>query len=221
MILEIAPLLTDAEVSQLREIAKRVKFIDGRASNMGFSQKVNQQVDPAEAGGQDAAKLISSALMRSRQFLDFAFPKRLLPPMLARYEPAMKYGPHADAALLASAAGPLRSDLSATVFLNAPESYEGGELVIHLGARSVPIKLKAGSAVVYPSTTLHEVTPVRKGERLVAITFVESFVPEESDRDVLYELGEISALEGDNMHWANRVRLEVVRQNLTRRWAGR
>ena len=154
-------------------------------------------------------------MKQSRQFCDFVFPKRILPPLLARYTPGMKYGPHADAALIPSTGGPLRSDVSSTVFLNPPESYEGGELVLHLGARSVPIKLKAGAAVVYPSTTLHEVAPVRSGERLVAITFIESFVPEEADRDILYELGEVSALEGDNMHWANRMRLEVVRQNLT------
>ncbi len=221
MILELKDLLSEGELSELAAMAARMSFLDGRGSNTGFAEKLNLQADPQNKEAQDAAKVVSGGFMRSRQFLDFAFPRRLLPPMVARYTPGMKYGPHADAALLATPQGPMRSDLSASVFLVPPESYEGGELVLHLGARSVPIKLNAGAAVVYPSTTLHEVTPVRAGERLVAITFIESFVAEEADRDVLYELGEISAIEGDNMHWANRMRLEVVRQNLTRRWSGR
>lgn len=221
MILEIKDLLTTGEIVQLREMASRMKFIDGRASNSGFAEKVNLQADPSDKEAIESARILSAAMMRSRQFLDFVFPKRVLPPLLARYVPGMKYGPHADAALLATPTGPLRSDLSSTVFLNTPESYEGGELVVHLGARSVPIKLAAGAAVVYPSTALHEVAPVRSGERLVGITFIESHIPEEADRDIIYELGEISALEGGNMHWANRMRLEVVRQNLTRRWSGR
>lgn len=221
MILEIKDLLTTGEIVQLREMASRMKFVDGRASNSGFAEKVNLQADPSDKEAIESARILSAAMMRSRQFLDFVFPKRVLPPLLARYVPGMKYGPHADAALLATPTGPLRSDLSSTVFLNTPESYEGGELVVHLGARSVPIKLAAGAAVVYPSTALHEVAPVRSGERLVGITFIESHIPEEADRDIIYELGEISALEGANMHWANRMRLEVVRQNLTRRWSGR
>lgn len=221
MILELKDVLAEQEVARLREIASVTKFVDGRASNVGYGEKQNLQVDPSEAGASEASKIVTAALMRSRQFADFAFPKRMLPPMLTRYTPGMKYGPHADAALLATPTGPLRSDISATVFLNSPESYEGGELVLHLGARAMPIKFAAGAAVLYPSTTLHEVAPVRSGERLVAITFIESFVADEADRDVLFELGEISALEGANVHPVNRMRLEVVRQNLTRRWSGR
>lgn len=221
MLLEIKDALTAAEVMQLRAIAGQTKFVDGRMSNPGFAEKVNLQIDPSETAAIEASTLIQGALMRSRQFLDFTFPKRMLPPLLTRYTPGMKYGAHADAALIATPTGPLRSDISCTVFLNEPDAYDGGELVVHMGARSVPIKLAPGAAIVYPSTTLHEVAPLRSGERLVAITFIESFLPDEVDRDTIYELGEISALEGANMHWANRMRLEIVRQNLMRRWAGR
>jgi PKHD-type hydroxylase len=221
MILELLDVLSEAELGELRDLAARSTFIDGRASNVGFAEKLNLQADPNAASTAAAAKVVSAALMRTSRFAEFAFPKRMLPPMLTRYTVGMKYGPHADAALLASKTGPLRSDLSATIFLNDPAAYEGGELVLHMGARSLPMKSKAGGAIIYPSTTLHEVAPVRSGERLVAITFIESFIPEEADRDIVFEIGEISALEGENMHWANRMRLEVVRQNLTRRWSGR
>ncbi|MEZ5995321.1 MAG: Fe2+-dependent dioxygenase [Hyphomonadaceae bacterium] len=221
MILELKDVLNQTEIARLREIAATVNFVNGRASNEGFSEKDNLQADPGDARSSEVSRLVSGALMRQRQFLDFVFPKRMMPPLLARYEPGMKYGAHADAALLATPSGPLRSDVSVTVFLNPPESYEGGELVLHMGARSIPIKFEPGAAVVYPSTTLHEVAPVRSGQRLVAITFIESFLPDEADREIIYELGEISALEGNNMDVVNRMRLEIVRQNLTRRWAGR
>jgi PKHD-type hydroxylase len=111
-----------------------------------------------------------------------------------------------------------RSDLSATVWLNPPASYDGGELVVHLGTRPVVIKGEAGSLIVYPSTQLHEVTPVRRGQRLVSITFIESLIPDEFLRTQLYELNEVAALEGLKMDWGNRVRLEAVRYNLLRLW---
>lgn len=219
MILEINDLLTAAEVTQLRELAQKVKFVDGRASNTGFELKANLQADPSDAASNEASRLVLAAFRRSRQFMEFVFPKHIAPPLLARYAPGMKYGPHADAAFMAlGGKTPLRSDVSCTVFISEPASYEGGELVLHLGARSMALKSPPGGAIVYPSTTLHEVAPVRSGERLVAITFIESLVADEQNRLILYELGEISALEGNNMHWANRMRLEVVRQNLTRRW---
>jgi PKHD-type hydroxylase len=219
MIVEIKELLNAQELTRLREIAGSIKFIDGRASNAGFDLKSNLQADPRHATFQESSKIVGDAFLKSREFRDFAFPKQIAPPLLARYEPGMKYGPHADAAFLPLPSGPMRSDLSCTVFLSDPVSYEGGELVLHFGARSVALKAQAGGAVVYPSTTLHEVAPVRSGQRLVSITFVESYISEERNREILYELGEISALEGANMHWANRMRLEVVRQNLTRRWS--
>jgi PKHD-type hydroxylase len=219
MFLEIKNLLSPAEVARLVEISQRLNFIDGRASNTGFDQKQNLQADPRDSAFGESVKIVSDAFNRSREFRDFALPRRFAPPLLARYEPGMKYGPHADAAFLPLAEGSLRSDVSCTVFLSDPRSYEGGELVIHLGVRALPLKAAPGNAILYPSTTLHEVAPVRSGQRLVSLTFIESEIPDEQERQVLFELGEISALEGNNMNWVNRMRLEVVRQNLTRKWS--
>ncbi len=94
-----------------------------------------------------------------------------------------------------------------------------GELVVHLGTRPVVVKGEAGSVTVYPSTQLHEVIPVRRGTRLVSITFIESMVPDEFLRTQLYELNEVAALEGLKMTWENRVRLDGVRNNLLRLWS--
>lgn len=220
MLLEIKNLLAATEVDQLRQLAERVSFIDGRASNTGNTTKHNLQVDPRDAAYAESVNVVAEAFRRSREFADFALPRRFAPPMLSRYEPGMRYGPHADAAYLPMPSGSLRSDVSCTVFLSDPATYEGGELVLHLGARALPIKFAAGSAVLYPSTTLHEVMPVRSGVRLVSLTFVESYIPDEQHRAMVYELGEISALEGNKMDWLSRTRLEVVRQNLLRMWSG-
>jgi PKHD-type hydroxylase len=164
-------------------------------------------------------QIVQGAFGRSREFVDFAMPKRIAPPLLSRYEPGMKYGAHADAAIIQMPNGRLRSDLSCTVWIAAPSTYEGGELGVVTGNRMITFKGEAGDAIVYPSTTLHEVKPVRAGQRLVSITFIESFIADQHQRSQVYELNEIAALEGLNMKWENRVRLDVVRQNLMRMWA--
>jgi PKHD-type hydroxylase len=105
------------------------------------------------------------------------------------------------------------------VFLADPASYEGGELAVAVGNQTVAFKGAPGDAIVYPSTTLHEVIPVRSGQRLVSITFIESLIPDQHRRTQVYELNEIAALEGTRMNWESRVRLDVVRQNLMRMWA--
>lgn len=218
MFLEIKNLLTPPEVARLTALSQSMNFVDGRVSNTGFDQKRNLQADEADKNYAESVKIVTDAFWRSREFRDFALPRRFAPPLLARYEPGMKYGAHADAAFVSTPDGPLRSDVSCTVFLADPRSYEGGELVVHIG-RAVAIKGEPGSAILYPSTTLHEVAPVRAGQRLVSLTFIESQIPDEQEREMLFELGEISALEGNNMNWINRMRLEVVRQNLTRKWS--
>jgi PKHD-type hydroxylase len=133
----------------------------------------------------------------------------------------MAYGAHFDVALLplANLQTALRSDLSVTLFLNDPDSYDGGELVLQLESRNVAIKLPAGGLVVYPSTMLHEVTKVTRGQRLVAITFVESQIIDERKRHMIYNLGEVSALEGLTMKPENRLLLDLVRHNLIRMWS--
>ncbi|MGE3251260.1 MAG: Fe2+-dependent dioxygenase [Hyphomonadaceae bacterium] len=219
MLLEIKDLLSPAEVARLIELAGKLKFVDGRVSNPHAVAKNNLQADFGDPLFAESVKIAADAYARSAQFQDFALPRFVAPPMLAKYQPGMNYGAHADAALMTVMGRRMRSDLSSTIFLNDPRSYEGGELVVHLGVRALPIKLSPGSAIVYPSTTLHEVAPVRSGERLVAITFIQSSVAEEAKRDILFELGEVAAIEGAKMDWLSRTRLEVARQNLTRMWS--
>ena len=218
MFLEIKGLLTPAEVARLTTLSREVKFVEGRISNPANTTKDNLQADLGDPKYQESTDIVAAAFARSREFNDFAMPKRIAPPLLCRYEPGMKYGAHADAALIPLGDNPLRSDISCTVFIGEPSTYEGGELVTHLGTRPVVFKGEPGDAIVYPSTMLHEVKPVRSGQRLVSITFIESRIADEHRRSQLYELNEIGALEGLKMSWQNRVRLELVRQNLLRMW---
>jgi PKHD-type hydroxylase len=218
MFLEIKDFLTPDEVARLRDLAAKVQFVDGRISNPHNQAKNNLQASETDPHYAESSKIVAAAFARSAPFHDFAFPRHVAPPLLARYETGMTYGVHADTSHMRFGNEVHRSDLSATVWLNPPASYDGGELVVHLGTKPVVIKGEAGSLIVYPSTQLHEVTPVRRGQRLVSITFIESLIPEEFLRTQLYELNEVAALEGLKMNWGNRVRLEAVRYNLLRLW---
>ncbi len=218
MLLKIRNLLNAADLTRLTSLSRELRFVEGRVSNPANVTKDNLQADHTDPKYAESVQIVNAALGRSREFIDFAMPKHLAPPMLCRYEPGMKYGAHADSAMLQVGTTRIRSDLSCTVFISDPSTYEGGELSIEIGNLAIPIKAAAGEAIVYPSTTLHEVVPVRSGQRLVSITFVESYVADEHQRAQVYELNEIAALEGNTMKWENRVRLDVVRQNLLRMW---
>jgi PKHD-type hydroxylase len=218
MFLKIKNLLTSQECERLIALAGELKFVDGRVTNPANVSKQNLQADQGDPKYAESVQIVAGAMARSREFGSFALPKRVAPPLLCRYEPGMKYGAHADAAIIQLTNAKLRSDLSCTVFIGDPATYEGGELAMVLGNQTLAFKGVPGEAIVYPSTLLHEVVPVRSGQRLVSITFIESHVPDQHQRLQIYELNEIAALEGNNMSWENRVRLDVVRQNLMRMW---
>ena len=217
--LKIEHLLTALEAARLTALSREIRFVDGRASNPANTTKDNLQADYADPKYAESVQIVSAALARSREFVDFAMPRHVAPPLLSRYEPGMRYGGHADSALIQLGNSSIRSDLSCTVFISDPRSYEGGELSIEIGSVAIPFKGSPGEAIVYPSTTLHEVMPVRSGQRLVSITFIESHIADEHRRTQVYELNEIAALEGLSMKWESRVRLDVVRQNLIRMWS--
>jgi PKHD-type hydroxylase len=219
MLLKVRNLLNSADIERLRTLARDMIFVDGRVSNPANVAKNNLQADAADKRYAESVQIVNAALWRSREFVDFALPKKIAPPLLCRYEPGMKYGAHADAAILQVGNARLRSDISCTVFVNEPASYEGGELSIVVGNQAIAFKADAGDAIVYPSTTMHEVVPLRSGQRLVSITFIESLIADQHQRAQVYELNEIAALEGNNMQWESRVRLDVVRQNLLRMWS--
>ncbi|MGH7105117.1 MAG: Fe2+-dependent dioxygenase [Acetobacteraceae bacterium] len=219
MFLQIDNLLTEPEVQSVADLARRTRFISGRQSNPHNTTKDNSIQDPADPAGHQASQIVLAAIQRSEEARNFVMPRRIAVPQFLRYSEGMTYGAHADAAFMSIGGQLLRSDVACTVFLTGPETYQGGELTVYLGTETVRVKGKAGSAVFYPSTTLHQVPAVTAGERLVMITFIESQIPDQMERDLLYTLNEVRALEGLKMEWRNRMQLEYVIANLLRKWS--
>ena len=214
---KVIELLTAEEIAECKDIAATAQFVDGRITNPHNIAKQNEQLhDPSVY--QKSAQLLHRAMMRSDDFRNFAFPAAIAPPLITRYQPGMRYGAHTDAAYLTLPGGTLRSDLSCTIFLNEPGQYEGGALHIQLGDGALEFKLPPGVAIVYPSDTLHQVGEVTEGERLVAITFIQSRVPDPFRRTLLYDLNEVAALEGLKMAPENFTRLQLVQNQLLRHW---
>ena len=214
----ILEILTAAEIAECRKIAAATPFVDGRISNPHNVAKQNEQMHDPSAFKQ-SSDLLRAAYARSPEFMEFAFPVALAPPLITRYKPGMKYGAHADAAFIQLPGAMIRSDLSSTVFLNDPADYDGGELHVRLGDADLMFKLKPGDAIVYPSDSLHQVVPVTRGERLVAITFIQSRIQDPFRRNLLFELNEVAALEGLKMDHDNYSRLQLIQQNLLRHWS--
>jgi PKHD-type hydroxylase len=210
-------ILSAGQVAELRQIAASANFVDGRISNPHSKVKQNLQLHD-EAAYNRSSQILTQALYAHEDFQNFAFPVGMLPPMMARYTSEMRYGAHADAAFLQLGPQALRSDLSCTIFLSDPAAYEGGALRVELGTRSLSFKGAPGTAVVYPSDMLHEVERVTAGERLVAITFIQSRIADNFHRELLYDLNEIAALEGLRMQPDNFARLQLVQANLLRHW---
>lgn len=218
MFLEMPDVLTADEVAELREFGRRLNFVDGRVSNPGSTVKNNLHADMNDPNQKRASDILGRALGRDPRFIAYAFPKMMAPPTLTKYLPGMNYGAHADNAFLPVRARPIRSDLSCTIFLNDPADYDGGELSVRVGARELDFKLPPGAAVLYPSTTIHQVKPVTRGERLCGITFVESEIVDRTDRELLYELKNVLTEEGDRLTWDARTRLSHVVESLHRQW---
>jgi PKHD-type hydroxylase len=213
----ILPLLDPGEIAECRRIAANTNFIDGRATNPHNKAKNNQQLhDPA--AGQASAQIMLKAFARNEEFREFAFPQIIAPPLLTKYDPGQYYGAHADAAFINLGNMTIRSDLSCTIFLNDPAGYDGGALLIRLGDGTLSFKLNPGEAIIYPSDTFHQVEKVTKGERLVAITFIQSRIADPFRRNTLFDLNEVAALEGLSMKPENFARLQLVQSNLLRYW---
>jgi PKHD-type hydroxylase len=214
----ILPILNDAEIAECRRIAAATPFVDGRITNPHHTAKQNEQLHDPSAY-QKSSELLREALVRSPEFMEFAFPVSMAPPLITRYKPGMKYGGHADAAFIQLPGATIRSDLSCTIFLSDPKDYEGGDLHLRLGDAQLTFKLNPGEAIVYPSDTFHQVVPVTRGERLVAITFIQSRIQDPFRRNMLFELNEVAALEGLKMDPENYGRLQLIQQNLLRYWS--
>ncbi|WP_293749102.1 Fe2+-dependent dioxygenase [uncultured Paraglaciecola sp.] len=188
----IEQLLTKDEVVQFRHKLYQAPWIDGKGTAMGMAADVKQnaQADANHSDIQTLSNLLLSKLGNSPQVVSAALPNRIFPPCFNRYSQGETYGYHVDAAIMRmpNSHEVLRSDISMTTFLSEPDEYQGGELIISTEFGEQKVKLAAGDAVLYPSSSLHRVTPVTEGERLAAITWIQSLVSDSAMRDTLYQL---------------------------------
>jgi PKHD-type hydroxylase len=216
--LTIENILSEAEVDAIAETLAEAEagFADG-AKTAGWQAKDvkrNQQLD-AKAAAAVTAK-VEAALRANPVFAAFARPRDFVRLMVSRYRKTMEYGMHVDDALMDGR----RTDLSFTLFISPPDAYDGGELEIEAPGGNVSVKEAAGSAFVYPSTTLHRVAPVTSGERLAVIGWVRSHVRGAEQRDILFELDNvIAASRQEGASRATLDRLLKVQNNLLRLWA--
>jgi PKHD-type hydroxylase len=189
MIICMANILTSEELGLIIDRLKNAEFVDGKLTAGWYAQQVknNSQLKNDAAPTQELINLVNQALKRNSLFQIAARPKAIRPIMFSRYQGGMYYGTHIDNAIMGDEKL-MRSDLSLTLFLSDPATYTGGELVIESTQGEQAFKLDAGSMVVYPTTTLHRVEPVTEGERLAAVTWVQSLVRDAHNREILFDL---------------------------------
>ncbi len=190
MLITIPKVLDADTLRRVREVLHRAPFQDGRLSAGMHAERVkhNEEVSPRARELEELNRLVMGPLVARPEYQHGALPQRVAVPFYARYRPGMAYGDHIDDPVMGPPGGRYRSDVSITVFLSGPEEYDGGELVIRTTFGEQRVKLPAGDAVLYPSSSLHRVAEVTRGERLVAVTWAQSMVPDPARRELLYEL---------------------------------
>ncbi|KJZ06494.1 MULTISPECIES: Fe2+-dependent dioxygenase [unclassified Halomonas] len=190
MILCIDKVLTDDQLQRIRQTLDASDFRDGRETAGWHARTVkrNQQASSQEPAIAALRDEVMQTLSAHTLFQIAARPRRMKPVMFSRYQQGMTYGNHVDDAVMPTPQGPMRTDLSFTIFLGDPDSYEGGELVTETTQGEQRFKLPAGSMILYPSSTLHRVDPVTQGQRLAAVGWLQSQVRHPEQREVLFDL---------------------------------
>jgi PKHD-type hydroxylase len=224
MLLSIPDVLTPEQVTRARQSLDPAEWVDGKvtAGHQSARAKDNQQIAEGSPVAQQLGEMILGALGKNPLFLSAALPLRVFPPLFNRYSGGQSFGTHVDNAIRQVTGTPhrIRTDLSATLFLAAPEEYDGGELCVEdtYGVKSV--KLPAGHLVLYPSTSLHHVKPVTRGARVSSFFWIQSMVRDDGQRSLLFDLDlAIQRLNRDHPEHPSAVQLTGVYHNLLRQWA--
>lgn len=219
MLLRLPGVLKPDELALVRALLAGAPFVDGRLSAGLAARRVknNQELESGAADVERLNRVVMGSLVRHPGYRAGALPLHAGSPLYARYRPGMTYGDHLDDPIMGADGVMYRSDVAVTVFLNAPEEYDGGELVIRTTAGEQAVKYAAGDAVLYPASTIHQVSPVTRGERLVAVTWVQSLVRDAARRELLYGLNTArekllqSAPEAEETAQVNAVYLNLIR----------
>jgi PKHD-type hydroxylase len=223
MLLHIPDVLSREQVMQMRAMLDAADWTDGRETvgAQGAQVKRNQQLPDASPLRQQLGQLVLAALAGNPLYHAAALPLRTLSPRFNRYQGGGQYGFHVDGAVMAlSGDAQLRSDVSCTLFLSEPDEYDGGELIVNDTYGEHEVKLPAGDLIVYPSSSLHRVTPVTRGARMASFFWVQSLIRDDSRRRLLFELdASIQRLTQTGADAASLLQLTGVYHNLLRQWA--
>ena len=222
--LHIPGVLTPEQVARCREVMEAASWADGRvtAGHQSAQVKNNLQLPENSEEARELGEMVLRALNRSALFTSFVLPKQVFPPLFNRYDQGMTFGAHVDNAIRMHSVAPvrIRTDLSTTLFISAPEDYDGGELIVEdtYGAHSV--KLPAGDMIVYPATSLHRVTPITRGSRIASFFWTQSMIRDDAQRAMLFDLDmSIMRLSTDHAGHPSIVNLTSLYHNLLRQWA--
>lgn len=226
MLLSIPDVLTPEQVLHCRRRLQQAGWADGRitAGHQSAKAKDNLQLPEDSEVARELGALVRDAAQANSTFFSAALPRRIYPPLFNCYRDGQSFGFHVDNAVRYDRSGgsarPVRTDLSATLFLSDPQDYDGGELVIEDTYGTQQVKLPAGHLVLYPGTSLHRVTPVTRGARLASFFWIQSMLREDSQRRLMFELDvSIRRLTRDLPEHPSLVQLTGIYHNLLRRWA--
>lgn len=224
MIVHVPAVLAATQIAAFRSELDRAEWVDGRvtAGHQSAKAKHNMQLSESDVLARKLGDEILGALERSPLFVSAALPLRVFPPLFNRYQGGESFGNHVDNAIrqVPGTAARIRTDLSATLFLNAPDEYDGGELIVEDTFGTHAIKLAAGDAVLYPAGSLHRVEPVTRGARLASFFWIQSMVRDDAERTLLLDLD--VAIQQLNLAAPNDpglISLTGVYHNLLRRWS--
>ncbi len=220
MLLAIKNVLNENQLKVIQTLLKNAEFVDGKLSAGKEAEKVkhNKELSNQSPLHEQLNQMVMTSLLQNPEYQAFALPLKVATPFYAQYTKGMTYGFHVDDPVMGSMNARYRTDVSTTVFLN--EDYEGGELSIRTTYDVQKVKLKAGDAIVYPSTSWHQVDEVTQGERLVAVIWAQSMVKDPLKREMIYELGQAREILLDKQSGEQETAyVSSVYANLIRRWS--
>jgi PKHD-type hydroxylase len=224
MLLHVPQVLSSDELTQVRTLLAEADWADGKitAGTQSAQVKRNIQLPEASEYAEQARQIVLKALSKNALFFSAALPKKIYPPLFNQYRDGMDFGAHIDNAVRTHAISGMhvRTDISCTLFLENPEDYEGGELVVEDTYGQQAVKLPAGDMVMYPGTSLHHVRPVTSGARLACFFWVQSMVRDDAQRTLLFDMdAAIATLRQQHGDSAAVIRLTGNYHNLIRMWA--
>jgi PKHD-type hydroxylase len=223
MMVHVPNVLTAEQVARCRQVMTQAGWVDGRvtAGHQSAKVKLNLQLPEDSPEARELGDMVLAALGKSPLFMSAVLPKQVFPPLFNRYDAGMTFGSHIDNAIRGHASGGrIRTDVSTTLFISAPEDYDGGELVVEDTYGQHMVKLPAGDMIVYPASSLHHVTPITRGSRIASFFWTQSLIRDDAKRALLFDLDmAIIQLTRDHPDHGSLVSLTGCYHNLLRQWA--